>query len=400
MENPKHINIAIDGPSGAGKSTLARMLAGELGFLYVDTGALYRAVGLAAMRAGLAVDDREGVSALLGGIAVSLEHGENGQRTLLGGQDVSGDIRTELASKYASAVSAFPEVRGFLLETQRRLARENSVVMDGRDIGTVVLPEAWVKIFLTASPVDRARRRYEEQLGRGTDVPFEEILKSITERDRNDSSREAAPLKRHDDAVLIDTTGNTLEKSASVLRRAVLEKLGWAHVRKIVVEPYDPAWPGEFERIRAYLLPHIGDLILGIVHVGSTSVPGLAAKPIIDFDIVIESYAVFPQIVERLKALGYEHDGDGGIPARERFKGGARDGFRDYHMHVCPQDSPELERQVLFRDYLRRHDGARDEYAALKYSLAERHRHDIDAYVDGKHDFVTRVLRLAREEKA
>jgi len=170
-------------------------------------------------------------------------------------------------------------------------------------------------------------------------------------------------------------------------------------MRTIVVEPYNPAWPDEYEKIRAYIWPHISDLAQQIVHTGSTSVPGLAAKPIIDFNIIINSYDDFPQIVERLSSLGYEHDGDGGIASRERFKGGKQDIFMDYHMYVCPKDSPEHERQILFRDYLREHDDARDEYAALKQNLAEKYRHDIDAYVDGKHEFVMGIIEKARQLK-
>jgi GrpB-like predicted nucleotidyltransferase (UPF0157 family)/GNAT superfamily N-acetyltransferase len=146
-------------------------------------------------------------------------------------------------------------------------------------------------------------------------------------------------------------------------------------------------------------LAYINDIAIDIVHTGSTSVPGLAAKPIIDFNIIIESYDVFPQITLHLQELGYEHDGDGGIAARERFKSGKRDGFMDYHMYVCPKDSPELERQILFRNYLRQNDGVRDEYAALKQSLAEKHRHDIDSYIAGKHEFIMNVIELTRKQK-
>jgi len=169
-------------------------------------------------------------------------------------------------------------------------------------------------------------------------------------------------------------------------------------MRTIIVESYDPAWRDGFEKIRAYLWPYMSDIALDMVHVGSTSVPSLAAKPIIDFNIVIESYDVFPRLAECLRKLGYEHDGDGGIPMRERFKGGLRDGFMPYHMYVCPKDSPELERQVLFRDYLRGHDGARNKYAALKQSLAEKHRYDIDAYIAGKHRFIMDIVDLAHRE--
>jgi len=169
-------------------------------------------------------------------------------------------------------------------------------------------------------------------------------------------------------------------------------------MRTIIVEPYNPAWSDEYEKIKKYLWSHISDIAIDMIHAGSTSVPGLAAKPIIDFNIIIESYDVFPQMVERLESLGYIHEGDGCIPARERFKGGKRDTFMEYHMYVCPKNSAELERQILFRDYLRQNDDARDEYAALKQSLAEKHRHDIDAYIAGKHEFIIGIVEIARKE--
>lgn len=170
-------------------------------------------------------------------------------------------------------------------------------------------------------------------------------------------------------------------------------------MRAIIIEPYNSAWSDEFEKIKNYLLPHISDISIGIIHIGSTSVPNLAAKPIVDFNIIIESYDVFPQILERLRNLGYEHDGDGGISTRERFKGGKRDGLMDYNMYVCPSDSLVLKAQILFRNYLRYHSDARDEYADLKQSLAEKYRHDIEAYVAGKHEFIMKSVELAMREK-
>jgi len=170
-------------------------------------------------------------------------------------------------------------------------------------------------------------------------------------------------------------------------------------MRTIIIEPYNPAWSDEFEKIKNYLLPHINDISLDIIHIGSTSVPGLAAKPIIDFNIIIESYDVFTQILERLRNLGYEHEGDGGISMRERFAGGKRDGFMDYNMYVCPNNSLVLKAQILFRDYLRYHCDARDEYADLKQSLAEKYRHDIEAYVAGKHELIMKLVELAMKEK-
>jgi len=168
-------------------------------------------------------------------------------------------------------------------------------------------------------------------------------------------------------------------------------------MRTIVVDDYNPAWPEEFEKIKAYLWPRIGHLALDIVHVGSTSVPGLAAKPIIDFVIVLESRDALPALIAQLNALGYIHKGDQGIVGREVFKRRISDEFMAYHMYASAKEGLELERHLLFRDYLRRHDGARDAYAALKRALAERHRHDIDAYIAGKHDFVEHIIRLARE---
>ena len=219
-------SIALDGPSGAGKSTLARKLAEALGYLYVDTGAIYRTVGLAAARAGADLSDAGAVIALLPGLGIDLRHGGDGvQRMFLDGEDVSEAIRRPEVSEYASRVSAIPEVRAFLMEMQRALARRQDVVMDGRDIGTAVLPAADVKIFLTASAEDRARRRYEELVQRGNDTDYGTVLSDIVARDARDTGRAAAPLRRAEDAVLVDTTGNTLEQSFEVLLRTIKEKL-------------------------------------------------------------------------------------------------------------------------------------------------------------------------------
>ena len=223
----KHITVAIDGPSGAGKSTLARMSAREFGLLYVDTGAIYRTVGLAAQRAGVESRDAAGIIDLLPGLDIAMDYDGTGvQRMLLHGEDVSREIRTPLSSIYASDVSALPEVRAFLLEMQRRLAREHSVVMDGRDIGTVVLPDAGLKVFLTAGPEARARRRHLELTEKGTDCSLEEVLRDIRYRDENDSSRAAAPLRRAEDAVLLDTTDLSLEESAQALNTLIRERFG------------------------------------------------------------------------------------------------------------------------------------------------------------------------------
>ena len=219
-------SIAIDGPSGAGKSTLAKMLAEELGFLYVDTGAIYRTVGLCVFRNDIAPTDPDGVTALLPGLRLEMKHGEDGlQHMYLGGEDVTEAIRQHEISRYASLVSAIPAVRAFLLDRQREFARNNNVIMDGRDIGTVVLPDADVKIFLTASAEDRARRRYEELIQRGQKTEYPVVLRDIRERDEQDSRRAAAPLRQAEDAVLVDTTGNTLEESFSQLLQIVKERV-------------------------------------------------------------------------------------------------------------------------------------------------------------------------------
>lgn len=221
----KHYAIAIDGPSGAGKSTIARVMASRLAFIYIDTGAMYRAIGLRVARAHVAGDDAAGVTALLPDIRLELTFVNGEQHILLNGEDVSRDIRTEEASIYASQVSAIPAVRSFLLDFQRSFSRENNVIMDGRDIGTVVLPGADLKIFLTASSEDRARRRWLEQKGRGMDVTFEEVLAAMERRDAQDSARAAAPLKPAPDAVLVDTTGCTLEEAIGRISAVIQEKL-------------------------------------------------------------------------------------------------------------------------------------------------------------------------------
>ncbi len=219
----KRINVAIDGPSGAGKSSLARYAAGVLGYIYVDTGALYRAVGLAAHRRGISKEDTQGIIGMLDDITVGFESSPEGQRTVLCGEDVSELIRNETVSMYASAVSAIPKVRQFLLDTQRRIAAEADVIMDGRDIATVVLPNADVKIFLTASVEERAMRRY---LQSGGEVDLETLTELIKQRDKQDSEREIAPLRRHEDAILLDTTGNTLEQSRELLVNTIKERIG------------------------------------------------------------------------------------------------------------------------------------------------------------------------------
>ena len=219
-------SIAIDGPAGAGKSTLARQLAKELGFLYVDTGAIYRTVALAVLRAGIAPEDADKVSAILETLEIRMDYGPDGeQRMFLDGEDVSKAIREHQVSGLASKVSAIPAVRDFLLDFQRRQAREHSVVMDGRDIGTVVLPQADVKIYLTAAAEARAQRRLLELQQRGQEAEYETILRDIIQRDDLDEHRPIAPLRRAEDAELLDTTHLNLEQSLEALLRMVKEKI-------------------------------------------------------------------------------------------------------------------------------------------------------------------------------
>ncbi len=206
------INIAIDGPAGAGKSTAAKLAAKALGFIYIDTGALYRSIGVAALRKGYATDDAEKVNSLLPEISLSLKFVDGEQRVILNGEDVSRDIRLPEASMAASNVSAIPQVRAFLLDMQKKFARENNCLMDGRDIGTVILPDAELKIFLTASAEVRAERRYNELIEKGTPKDYNELLEEIKQRDYNDSHRAVAPLKPAEDAVILDSSDMSLEE--------------------------------------------------------------------------------------------------------------------------------------------------------------------------------------------
>lgn len=220
------VNIAIDGPSGAGKSTIAKAAAKKLGFIYVDTGALYRSVALNAIRSGVKdTKKKEEVVPTLSGLNVSLRFKDGEQRVFIGDCDVSEDIRQNEVSMAASNVSAIPEVRDFLFSLQRNIASENDCIMDGRDIGTVVLPDAKIKIFLTASPEARADRRFKELLKKGQQIDYATVLKEIKERDWQDSHRETAPLKKADDAVLVDTTGYGLEDAVKAVMDVIAEKL-------------------------------------------------------------------------------------------------------------------------------------------------------------------------------
>ncbi len=219
------INVAIDGPAGAGKSTVSRAAAKAVGYIYVDTGALYRAVGVNALRNGIDTKDKPAVAATLADISVDLVFENGEQKVLLNGEDVSTEIRTPPASMAASDVSAVPEVRAFLFDLQRDIAARNNCIMDGRDIGTVVLPDAKVKIFLTASPEERAMRRYKELIEKGNDVNYEEVLEDLVQRDYNDSHREIAPLKPAEDGVILDTTGMSLEESVNAIIEIIKEKV-------------------------------------------------------------------------------------------------------------------------------------------------------------------------------
>ena len=219
------INVAIDGPAGAGKSTVARAAAKELGFIYVDTGALYRAVGVYCLRNNTVTTDVDGVGAILKDITVELKFIDGVQHVFLNGDDVSTEIRLPEASMAASNVSAIPSVRAFLFDLQREIAAKNNCLMDGRDIGTVVLPNAKVKIFLTADPEERAMRRFKELQEKGSTVTFKEVYDDLVVRDYNDSHREIAPLKPAEDSIVINTTGMTLEDSINKIIETVKEKM-------------------------------------------------------------------------------------------------------------------------------------------------------------------------------
>lgn len=218
--------IAIDGPSGAGKSSVARSLAAELGYLYVDTGAIYRTVGLHVRRSGADPKEEGSVAPLLNGLRIEVAIGPDGrQHMYLSGKDVTDVIRDSESSRYASEVSAHPSVRAFLLSMQQEIARQNNVIMDGRDIGTVVLPDADVKIFLTGSAEERARRRHLELSAHGQDISYERVLYDIIQRDKKDTGRAAAPLRQADDALLVDTTKQSLDEVVAHLKTMIKERL-------------------------------------------------------------------------------------------------------------------------------------------------------------------------------
>ena len=218
------INVAIDGPAGAGKSTIAKAAAKELGFIYVDTGALYRAVAYNAVKNGV-IDDEQGIISMLDDTKVELKYVNGVQSVYLNGEDVSGFIRTPEISMGASKVSAIPQVRAFLLNLQREIAKTNNVIMDGRDIATVVLPDAEVKIFLFASPECRAERRYKELVEKGENVSFDDVLKDVNQRDYQDSHRDIAPLKPSEESIMADTSELTLQESIDLIVNTIKERI-------------------------------------------------------------------------------------------------------------------------------------------------------------------------------
>ncbi len=220
------IAVAIDGPAGAGKSSVAKAVGKQLGLMYVDTGALYRTVALAALKKGIDASSKAEVEILLKEISVEMDFSENGgQVVLLNGEDVSGLIRTQQVSMAASDISALPVVREYLLDLQRNIAKTKSVIMDGRDIGTVVLPNAQVKIFLTASPESRAERRYKELAEKGEKTTVKDVLREVIKRDYNDTNRKAAPLRPAEDSVLVDTTNMNFDESVEAVAKIIRERI-------------------------------------------------------------------------------------------------------------------------------------------------------------------------------
>lgn len=224
------IQIAIDGPGGAGKSTVSKAIAAKLGIVYVDTGALYRTIGYYVRSKNIDPHDAEQVGACLPEITIEVKYVDGAQHVYLNGEDLGDKIRTPEMSMYASAVSAIGAVRAFLLETQKEIARKNSVIMDGRDIGTVILPNADVKLYLTASAECRARRRYDELIAKGQTVRYEDVLREMNERDEADSTREIAPAQAAEDARVFDNTGMTLEETVDAIVALIREKTQGATV--------------------------------------------------------------------------------------------------------------------------------------------------------------------------
>ena len=215
------ISVAIDGPAGAGKSSISRKVSGELGFIYVDTGALYRSIAYTLNAKGITTEEIDKIEATLKETRIDIKFIDGEQHVMVNDQDVSSEIRTAEISMLSSAFSALPIVREYLLGLQRRKPQENNVIMDGRDIGTVVLPNATVKIFLTADPEDRAKRRYDEMIEKGMTANYDDVLEDIKKRDYNDSHRPVAPLKPAEDSIVVNTTGNTFEQSVEQLANII-----------------------------------------------------------------------------------------------------------------------------------------------------------------------------------
>ncbi len=274
------IRIAIDGPGGAGKSSVAKTLSKELGIIYMDTGALYRNIGLYILRAGVDTNDRAAIISMLPGITLEVKFENGKQRIYLNGIDEGDNIRTPECSMAASAVSAIPEVREFLLAVQRDTAEKNSVIMDGRDIGTVILPNAEVKIFLTASPKARAKRRYKELLARGADVTYDKVYSEMLERDRNDSTRDIAPCIPAKDAIIFDnshyTEEQTLKKLLKIIRKkANKESTFYSRAKVVVAPPYR-----FFMRVKAKGVENVplqGGFVLCSNHIAAVDVISIGA---------------------------------------------------------------------------------------------------------------------------
>lgn len=263
------LNCALDGPSGAGKSTIAKSLAKKLGFVYVDTGALYRSIGLYSVRKGATTTSSDEVVPLLKDINVELKYVDGAQRVILNGEDVSDKIRSPEISMAASNVSAIPEVRDFLLDLQRDIAAKNDIIMDGRDIGTVILPNADVKVFMTASAEERARRRYNELVEKGQDVTYEDILKDINQRDYNDSHRETAPLKKAKDAIELDTTSMSVDEVVNRIESLILS----AKKREEVEFKTIPAFRRWFYAVIRFIAGIPFKLIFNIKYEGAENLP-------------------------------------------------------------------------------------------------------------------------------
>ena len=262
------INVALDGPSGAGKSTIAKMAAARLGFVYVDTGAMYRTIAYYVIKEGIGVDDPEAVKSAISGIKIELKN-EGTQQVFLNGENVSDLIRTPEISMGASKVSAIPEVRAFLLGLQKDIAASNDIIMDGRDIGTVVLPDAQVKIFLTASAEERANRRFKELQEKGDPSTYEEVLADINQRDYNDTHRDIAPLKQADDAVLVDSSALTLEQTAEEIVRVITEKTGKKKERRVreLMPPRPITKTHRYNPVKLVFYTLLRYVVLGLYHI-------------------------------------------------------------------------------------------------------------------------------------